>query len=238
MRMILGTSIAAPPCTFFLRPVCGEEDTMKYRWAILAASAAILPACSETLPTEPGASADIVATADADDPFANLLGSVEFVVEELVKLPSQDQSARGHGDVGFTKLTRSAYSFSFTAQRDDDLTKLDADADGEFEYWTTDLKGTQLRLHADVTCLWVTGNTAVIGGVIRHSDSKLKAFQPGSAVMFQAEDWGEEGQSNPFDALSDLVPMVDSKLSCLKVKFVKGFLIESGNIQIPWVTKK
>lgn len=210
---------------------------MKYRWAILAASAAMLPSCSDSLPTEPGVSAALVATTDADDPFAALLGSIDNVVEDLAAIPGQHQSARGHGDVTFTKLTRAAYSFSFTARRESDLVKLGDEAEGEFEYWTTDLKGTELRLHADVTCLWVTGNTAVIGGVIRHSDSKLKQFQPGMAVMFQAEDWGEEGQSNPFDALSDLVPMLEPKVSCLKVKFVKGFPIESGNIQIPWVKK-
>ena len=210
---------------------------MRYQWAIVAASAVILTSCSETTPTGPGAAANLAVVAGEEDPFANLLGTVESVVDDLAARPSENQSARGHGDVHITKLTRAEYSFSFTAQREGDLVKLDEDAKGEFEYWTTDLKGTELRLHADVTCLWVTGNSAVIGGVIRHSDSKLKEFQPGMAVMFHAEDWGE-GQSNPKDALSDLVPMFDSKVSCLKVKIVKGFPIESGNIQIPWVGKK
>src|SRR5688572_15248412 len=161
---------------------------MTYRRTLLAATALLLlPACDQAMPTEPAPSADIaVGDVELVDPFEGLLGTPDMAVEDPTLVLGPMQSARGHGDVVILTKQTFAYGFSFTAQREGELTKLD-DAKGEFQYYTVDPKSKEeLRLHADVTCLRVSATTAIIGGVIKHSDSQLKQFQPGMGVVFQA----------------------------------------------------
>ena len=211
---------------------------MTYRTAILMATMVVLPACGDSLPTAPAASMDVLDGVELDDPFAALLGTADMLVDDASRALAPVQSARGHGDVVFLTKQTYAYGFSFTARREGEITKLE-DAKGEFEYFLVDPTTKQeFRIHGDVTCLRVVATEAIVGGVIKRSDSRVKGLQPGDGVVFHAVDQGEEGESNPFDLLSQLVPTGDPRFSCLKVKVVPPLPIQSGNIQIPWLSGK
>src|SRR5688572_32196037 len=109
------------------------------RWTV-AASLAVALACSDqsiTGPvTPPDAAPPRYATTDADDPFAALLGSAEEILltPELIGPLHEDQSAEGHGSVTFGKKVLTTYSFSFTAQGEDNPKTKILEAKGQFEY--------------------------------------------------------------------------------------------------------
>ena len=164
------------------------------------------------------------------------MGSLDPAAIDLVGDLNKNQSAQGHGTVVFAKPFAQPYSFSFTARRTDDFDKKTVAAAGQFEFHPEGK--TELKVHGEVVCLTVIRkNTAVIGGVVTHSNAK--DLPPGQDVIFEAIDNGE-GDSNPLDTLSPLVPTFKGGAikACVTPKFLQGPIIRDGNIQVPLVTTK
>lgn len=84
------------------------------------------------------------------------------------------------------------------------------------------------KITIDVECLTVSGNTAIVGGVVRKSTDG--AFAPGSGVIFSVVDNGEGAGSSP-DAFSQPHPGGCGSAA----KPPNPVPSDSGNIQVRYV---
>ena len=136
--------------------------------------------------------------------------------DELVKIPTKiadpdvwerpGPKASGHGNIDFPNGKR---TFSFNMK----MMELHA-------------RQANSRLHGDVDCVEIDGNTAVISGIITQAtDTSLV----GLSFYFRAKDMGE-GRNNPPDSLTLVLP--GAPWTCLDPGFLQFLPIEGGNIQV------
>jgi hypothetical protein len=141
------------------------------------------------------------------DPFAH--GDDHGVVE----------SARGGGHVHVDGEWR---TFAFTAKNfPDETTK------GQFQLQN---RATGLKVHGEVTCLVVDGNTAYVGAIITHSNVFANE---GQTVVWIVRDNGE-GSESQADQISGLRPtgLPPGDQLC-RARLPQPLVrIESGNIQV------
>jgi hypothetical protein len=128
-------------------------------------------------------------------------------------------SVNGHGNFFLDAID---LSFSFHGNSDKD-----GDAKGEFELHDQ-TKG--FNVHGDVVCISVTGNTAVLNGVVTNSDHP--DFLVGAKVGWAGVDNGE-GTNDPADLISNIGPLEKKvgKGECGRSK-ISLVPIISGNIQV------
>lgn len=86
------------------------------------------------------------------------------------------------------------------------------------------------RLFADLNCLSVAANTAVLSGVVTQSDNS--AFPPGSKALFQVVDNGE-GANDPADVMTDVTIFpAGSAVDCHMATSPVLLPVQEGNIQV------
>ena len=95
---------------------------------------------------------------------------------------------------------------------------------------TLDSRGQNVNLQGDVNCLVITGNEAIIGGIITHftpnSDPSF-FFLVGQPFVLRVVDNGE-GAPDPVDLVSD----VNAPADCSVGSFLPLLPIEAGNINV------
>ena len=154
----------------------------KASFARLVVLCAALAACSdagtravtapEAGPSLSEASADYNLGYSVDEPFSGSLAAEEtFAQLGAVQMAASAQAAgggRASGHVGFPfglpGLGLASEKYSFVALTTDASTFA---AKGEYELQLTTVTGRQNRIHGDVVCMGITGNTARVAGQIR-----------------------------------------------------------------------
>jgi hypothetical protein len=91
-------------------------------------------------------------------------------------------------------------------------------------------RAQNVRIFADLDCLFVVGNTAVLSGVVTQSDNPL--FPVGRGAIFRVVDNGE-GANDPVDMMTDVIIFaVPSALRCQTNFSAPLMPVEEGNIQV------
>jgi hypothetical protein len=86
------------------------------------------------------------------------------------------------------------------------------DSDGEVKgHLNLNSRGQEVKVFGEVDCLVVTGNQAIVGGVIKKSDG---ADLEGARFAFRVIDNGEGKKGGP-DAASDVVPLNPASPPCV-----------------------
>jgi hypothetical protein len=110
-------------------------------------------------------------------------------------------------------------TFSFSA-----ITKKDGSVTGQAQLSN---RGLDSKLHVDIDCMVVSGNTATISGVITNSNVGLDGF----TAYFTVVDNGEGGASP--DEMSLLAPIDPaSGLDCTVPLNMVLYPIDGGNVQV------
>ena len=127
-------------------------------------------------------------------------------------------SANGHGNLTVGGELRT-FSFHAITQRDDDV-------QGSV---TLHNRSTDTFTKADINCLRVVGNTAIMSGPITNSSNPV--FE-GRTAIFRVQDNGE-GANSPPDGLSLLFIFPAGSTASCNINFVFPFMpIEGGNVQV------
>jgi hypothetical protein len=104
-----------------------------------------------------------------------------------------------------------------------------SDVRGQFVA-TIDVLGTVLRLRGDVTCISVSGNTAIVGGEITSSNTTV---QPeGSGFLASFEDNGEPGSVQAKSTTPDQVGidlLTEPPPTCSVLPFAEPTAVLQGN---------
>jgi len=126
-------------------------------------------------------------------------------------------------------------SFSFHARKLEDGT-----VSGSLEAKS---RGQDLEMHGDIDCLVVTGNVAILGGLVTQVRAgpdfpfPIEWFDIGTRFWFKVVDNGE-GYDAPPDLFSDIWPQVYEVTVCGEQPFVgidfdaDLFTVEVGNVQV------
>jgi hypothetical protein len=132
-------------------------------------------------------------------------------------------SATGSG--GVTGGAGGKVTFSFTA-----ADKGDGADRGQIQAINHDSGN---RLHVEVDCLRVTGNTAVMSGTVKKVSDPSGLVQEGWFSIFAVQDNGE-GANDPPDRVSNLLSRSFAPWDCESVVPPGGiiFEVERGNIQV------
>ena len=107
-------------------------------------------------------------------------------------------------------------------------------ADGTFsgEFELKSAQGTGLRIHGQVVCFKVAGNTAYLAGVIDQSDTE--GAPAGAYVLWTVVDNGE-GANSPPDLTSDFYAFLSYDLvtlQCTDGIDLGAFPVVNGNLQV------
>ena len=107
----------------------------------------------------------------------------------------------------------------------------DGTVSGQFELKSAQDDG--LRIHGEIVCFTIVGNTAFLGGRIDQSDSPLAP--EGTYVIWTVFDNGE-GQNDPPDQTSDFIGPVDAATAAAHCQFLFSlgpfYPVQSGNLQV------
>ena len=141
----------------------------------------------------------------------------------VMALPSAwangNPSASGHGNLTINGGLQT-YSFNAIQNRNGSVT-------GNI---TLDSRGQNINLQGVVNCLVITGNEAIVGGIITHitpnSDPSF-FFLVGQPFVLRVVDNGE-GAPDPVDLVSD----VNAPADCSLGSFLPLSPIEAGNINV------
>ena len=91
-------------------------------------------------------------------------------------------------------------------------------------------RGQNVRLFADLDCLNVVGNPAVMSGVVTQSNNP--AFPAGRGAIFRVVDNGE-GANDLVDMMTDVILFtVPSVVRCHNTFLAPLMPVEEGNIQV------
>lgn len=136
------------------------------------------------------------------------------------------ESVTGHANMQLPTFGNAIQRYSQSAVRHSDLT-----VSGEFELRSEQDDG--VRLHGDVSCFTIVGNTARLAGLIDQSNA---AFAPvGAYVLWTIVDNGEGGNAPP-DLTTDFIGGVSAAtaMAHCNVGFNLGPFIPvmSGNLQV------
>jgi hypothetical protein len=139
-----------------------------------------------------------------------------FITVTAFKTPPPRPSANGQGTLTVGDQTR---HFSFHANT---MPNNSVQGSGVLTYTANGLK-----IHFDINCLSVTGNTATMSGVITKDD---EAERVGWQIRFKVQDNGEGANANP-DMMS--LMQLSPALPACNVPFgITLNPIEGGNIQV------
>lgn len=133
-------------------------------------------------------------------------------------MPASGPSASGHGNLTVGGELR---TFSFTA-----VTHKNGTVTGQAQL---NNRAQDTRLHLDIDCLRVVGNTATVSGIVTNTtDPTLEGFRG----IFRVEDNGE-GANDPPDRISLVFLFPPSvPLDCNSNLGLPLIPIEAGNIQV------
>ena len=121
---------------------------------------------------------------------------------------------------GHTTFANENRTFAFSAREYDDGTDR-----GEAQIVNRDIP---IKAHADIDCLRVTGNTAVLSGVIERSDNP--SFPAGSRMIITVMDNGENSSSPP-DMIS-FAQLIAPATNCNNFTPPPNRPVERGNVQV------
>ena len=143
----------------------------------------------------------------------------------LDRADAQQQQVTGQATIILDNFNNALEKYTQSAIRHADGT-----FSGEFELKSE--QGTGLRIHGDVVCFKVIGNTAYLAGVIDQSDDPEGA-PVGSYVLWSVVDNGE-GANSPPDLTSDfyVLPPDLVALQCTEGIDLGAFPVVNGNLQV------
>jgi len=138
------------------------------------------------------------------------------------------QEVTGHANILLPFFANAEEKYSNSAIR-----HADGSVSGEFELKSNQVAGG-LRIHGDVVCFTIIGNTARLAGLVEQSDTPLAP--EGTYFVWTIVDNGE-GQNDPPDLTSDFVGPFPSAAAaafhCATGFNVAPFYpVESGNLQV------
>jgi len=142
----------------------------------------------------------------------------------LERADAQEQQVTGQATIVLDNFNNALEKYTQSAIRHADGT-----FSGEFELKSE--QDTGLRVHGDVVCFKVIGNTAYLAGVIDQSDTE--GAPPGSYVLWNIVDNGE-GANSPPDLTSDfyVLPLDLVTLQCTEGIDLGAFPVVNGNLQV------
>jgi len=142
----------------------------------------------------------------------------------LERADAQEQQVTGQATIVLDNFNNALEKYTQSAIRHADGT-----FSGEFELKSE--QATGLRVHGDVVCFKVIGNTAYLAGVIDQSDTE--GAPPGSYVLWNIVDNGE-GANSPPDLTSDfyVLPLDLVTLQCTEGIDLGAFPVVNGNLQV------
>ena len=146
-----------------------------------------------------------------------------FALLGVMALPSAgakgNPSASGHANL---TINGGLQTYSFNA-----IQHKNGSVSGHF---TVDSRGQNINLQGDVTCLIITGDEAIIGGIITHitpnSDPAYSSLL-GQPFVLRVVDNGE-GANDPVDLVSD----VNAPADCSFGPSLPLVPLEAGNINV------
>lgn len=152
-----------------------------------------------------------------------LIGSVVLLTLVGVAHPTTPAAASVEASAtgsGHTTVLGENRTFAFTARQFDDGT-----VKGQAQIQARQLDS---KLHIDIDCLRVQGNTAVLSGTVVRSDNPL--FE-GQTAIFTVQDNGERANDPP-DLISLAFIFPPSSLTCKTSIPAPNLVVERGNIQV------
>jgi hypothetical protein len=150
--------------------------------------------------------------------FTALLSALLGVMALPSAWANGNPSASGHANL---TISDGLQTYSFSAIQG---------PNGVSGQMTLDSRGQNVNLQGDVTCLTITGNEAIIGGIITHvtpnSDPSWFSLV-GTQFVLRVVDNGE-GANDPIDLVSDVINGADCSLGPI----LPLVPIEAGNINV------
>jgi len=137
------------------------------------------------------------------------------------------QQVTGHANILLPFFQNAEEKYSNNAIRHADGT-----VSGEFELKSTQVVGG-LRIHGDVVCFTIIGNTARLAGLVEQSDTPLAP--EGTYFVWTIVDNGE-GQNDPPDLTSDFIGPVAAATAAFHcatgINVAPFYPVQSGNLQV------
>lgn len=179
---------------------------LQTRMVTLVVTVAALTACS---------AADRALTAPAPGPARAGLSLASSGVE---------QSVTGHANIVLDYFNNAIERYSQSAIR-----HADGSFSGEFEL--SSQQAGSLRIHGDVVCFHIVGNTAYLAGIV--DQSNYEGVTPGSYVVWNVIDNGE-GANDPPDLTSDFWEVSPEGATFQCTQGIEFFTLPvvSGNLQV------
>ena len=138
-------------------------------------------------------------------------------VEPLFAKGGVMHSATGSGHIE----TTSRRTFSFSANM-----KSDGSVSGQFNLVIHN--DTQIRVHAEVTCMSVVGNRAYVGGVVKSASTPEWV---GSETGWAVEDNGKSGDMISLMNIPSPTPGFAQSV-CDAQSRITNFVVEGGNVRV------
>ena len=144
----------------------------------------------------------------------------------LDRADDQQQQVTGQATIILDNFNNASEKYTQSAIRHTDGT-----FSGDFELRSEQAPG--IRIHGDVVCFKIIGNTAYLAGVIDQSDDPTGA-PVGSYVLWNIVDNGE-GANSPPDLTSDFYAFLSPDLvtlQCTEGIDLGAFPVVNGNLQV------
>jgi hypothetical protein len=145
--------------------------------------------------------------------------------EPILEAAAAGPHVTGHATVALPAFGGAEQKYSQSAIRHSD-----GSVSGEFQL-KSEQEEPALRIHGNVICFTVVGNTARLGGVIEHSNTALAP--PGTFVVWTVVDNGE-GNKSPPDQTSDffVVDPATAQFHCAVGFNLPLMPVVGGNLQV------
>jgi hypothetical protein len=201
---------------------------------------AVLAACADTNPTvtAPGARAALdEAAADGigfinDGPLDVVFGA-EAAATQMAASVQAATGGRASGHVGFNSglpIGIASEQYSFTALGTD---AAPLTAKGAFEVMLTLANGRQNKIHGDVICMNIVGNTARVAAIINKVWVNGVQFPiTGATHSFWTVTDNGEGQGADFASPMLFTNAANAQFHCTTGWTPPAFAIQQGNVQV------
>ena len=160
-----------------------------------------------------------LVVASCDDATAPNTAPAVQTTQDLSAAAGPQERVTGAAHMTLPQTATEHYQFSAIRHHDGTVS-------GQFELYTTEVGG--IRIHGEVSCFLIQGNTAWIAGIITKSTEESFIGLP---ARWMVTDNGE-GANDPPDLSSDFYLGGNPQRFCTGVFTLPLLTVESGNIQV------